>query len=578
MLAFLAFKGNLFTTTNLILWGAAILSYFLAFWINPPRLADWLAKLAAFVRRPSWSFSIDRRRLGDLLLIMGIFLIAIFFKTYQLNQVPPEMNSDHAEKLLDVIDVLNGQTRIFFPRNTGREAFQFYLITLTIKLFGTGISFLSMKIGTVLCGLLTLPFIYRLGKELGSRQAGLIALAFAGIAYWHNVISRLGLRFTLYPFFVAPTLYFLLRGLRRSNRNDFILAGAMLGIGLHSYTPIRILPLVVLTAVALYLLHRQAKGRREITIYRFFILILAALVFFLPLLRYAVDNPAMFALRAFTRLSDWERPLPGPAWIIFLKNLWNAMVMFAWNDGTVWLSSIPYRPALDMITGAFFYLGIALLIIRYTLRRHWQDLFLVLSVPLLMLPSILSLAFPEENPNLSRTAGALVPVFVIVGISIDAFLSSILKKLPPPAGQRLAWGVVIGLFILSGLQNYNLVFRQYRLIYETSSWNTSEMGRVVRAFTETMGSPDNVWHMAYPHWADSRLIGVNAGYPTKDYGILPENLSQTLNQTGAKLFLIYPNDENAVSLLQQMYPTGWLRTYNSSRPGKDFLVFLVPPE
>jgi len=41
--------------------------------------------------------------------------------------VPGEMFSDHAEKLLDVGDVLNGKLSIFFPRNSGREAIQMYL-------------------------------------------------------------------------------------------------------------------------------------------------------------------------------------------------------------------------------------------------------------------------------------------------------------------------------------------------------------------------------------------------------------------------------------------------------------------
>ena len=32
-------------------------------------------------------------------------------------------------------------------------------------------------------------------------------MAFAGIAYWPNLISRIALRFTLYPFFYAPAVY-----------------------------------------------------------------------------------------------------------------------------------------------------------------------------------------------------------------------------------------------------------------------------------------------------------------------------------------------------------------------------------
>ena len=84
-----------------------------------------------------------------------------------------------------------------------------------------------------------------------------------GIAYWPNVISRVGLRFPLYPLFVAATLLYLLRGLRSMNRNDFILSGIFLGLGLHGYSPFRIMPVVVLVAIAIFLLHRVSRGRRS---------------------------------------------------------------------------------------------------------------------------------------------------------------------------------------------------------------------------------------------------------------------------------------------------------------------------
>jgi len=58
-------------------------------------------------------------------------------------------------------------------------------------------------------------------------------------------------------------LYYLIRGLRTRNRNDFILSGIFLGIGLHGYTPMRIVPFVVVVAVGLYLLHSQSKGSRK---------------------------------------------------------------------------------------------------------------------------------------------------------------------------------------------------------------------------------------------------------------------------------------------------------------------------
>ena len=161
---------------------------------------------------------------------------------------------------------------------------------------------MSLKIGTVLCGLLTLPFIYGIGKEAGGRRAALFALLLAGVAYWPNVISRVGLRFTLYAFFTAPTLYYLLRGLRTRSRNDFLLAGLFLGLGLHGYSPFRIVPLVVVMAVLLYVLHAQSKGVRRQAFWWLAALALVSVVVFLPLLRFSIQDPELFSYRAMTRL------------------------------------------------------------------------------------------------------------------------------------------------------------------------------------------------------------------------------------------------------------------------------------
>ncbi len=572
--AFAAMGGNMFTKFNVLLWLLSIACFLRAFWLDAPRSHAWWQAGIDFIHRTEWRIVITRR----ILPLLALAALAIFFHTYRLAQVPPEMNSDHAEKLLDVYDVLHGQTHIFFTRNTGREAFQFYLTALVTKVFGTGISFLSLKIGTALASLFTLPYIYLLGKELGNRRVGLLAVAFAAIGYWPNVITRLALRFTLYPLFVAPTLYYLVRGLRTSNRNDFIMAGLMLGIGLHTYTPIRILPLVVVAAVGIYLLHRQSKGVRTQTISRLVILALVALIVFIPLLRYASQNPEMFAYRALTRLGDWERPLPAPAWQIFMKNLWNAMVMFGWDNGEVWTVSIPHRPALDVISAALLYLGMALIVLRYLRRRHWADLFILVAIPMLMLPSILSLAFPNENPVLSRTGGALVIVFIVIGIALDGLMKGIQGYLHPIRGERTVWIFSLTLLLFAGFQNYDLVFNQYYNEYLQSSWNTSEIGLVVKEFIHSIGSVDSAWVMGYPYWVDTRLVGINSGYPIKDYAMFVEQLDTTLDMPGAKLFIINLQDQVALQALRTMYPYGWLQRYASAQgENKDFYMYLVPP-
>lgn len=196
-IAFLAFGNNRFTSFNIVIWLLTIFYWLVAMWQTTPETRlRWKARKAALL---SGNWQIRFSTFG--LLLLAVIGLAVFFRVYRLAQVPSEMFSDHAEKLLDVGDVLNGQTSIFFPRNTGREALQMYLTAAIAVLCGTGLSFMSLKIGTVLAGLLTLPYMYLLGKEVGNRWVGLLALFFAGIAYWPNVISRVGLRFPLYPLF-----------------------------------------------------------------------------------------------------------------------------------------------------------------------------------------------------------------------------------------------------------------------------------------------------------------------------------------------------------------------------------------
>jgi hypothetical protein len=574
LFAFLTFGGNRFTWFNVTLWFSGLAALVYALWLPNEEDKGRLLRVREFFSRPFWKLTVSR---WSLLVVAGAAL-GLFFRVYHLAQVPPEMFSDHAEKLLDVKDVLMGQTRIFFPRNTGREAIQMYLTAGIAKYLGTGLSFISLKIGTALAGLLTLPFIYLLGKEVSNRRTGLLAMVFAGIAYWPNVISRVGLRFPLYPLFAGPVLYFIYRGLRTSNRNDFILAGLALGMGLHGYSPTRFLPFVAVAAILVYLGHRQSSGLRRQAIWYLMILALVALVVFLPLGRYALENPGTFNYRTMTRMGTLERPLPGPAWQIFLKNLWNALTMFFWSDGETWVHSVVYRPALDVVSAALLFIGTILILARYVRNRSWSDLFLLLSVPLLMMPSILSLAFPNENPSLNRTGGALVPVFVIVAYSLDSLLSSLTTQLKSFWGPRVAWGLAILLLIWSSAQNFDLVFHQYYRQFLFSSWNTTELGHVIHSFADSVGTSETAWVVPYPYWVDTRLVGINAGYPIKDFALWPEDFQQTMSDPRAKLFLLKPEDTVDIAALQEFYPDGTLTRYTSKVETKDFLLFFVPPK
>jgi hypothetical protein len=571
--AFIFFGGGRFSFFNVTFWFISILAMLFAFWQPRPDNSNWLSNVQGFLSRPEWKISLNRWTF----LVLAVAGLALFYRVYRLSEVPSQMISDHAEKLLDVSDVLSGQTKTFFVRNTGREFFQFYLTAAIILLFNTGLTHLSLKIGTVLAGLVGLYYTYRLGKDFVNPRTGLFVLAFAGIAYWPNVISRFGLRFPLYPLFYAPALYYLVHGLMTRNRNSFLISGLFLGLGLHGYSPFRVVPFVILLAVGLYLLHEQSKGFRVQAGWGLVAIVIVSFIVFLPLLSFMIENPDIVLFRAMTRVSSLERPLPDELFQVFLYNLRNSLTMFAWDDGEVWPISIPHRPVLDVVTAVLFHLGVVLVIIRYIRQRNWFDLFTLVSIPVLMMPSILSLAFPGENPSLNRSAGAIVPVFLIVGMAADGFLTALESVSSLVWNKRFAWAVGVFLLVWAAVQNYDLFFNQYRKLYDSMAWNTTEIGAVVRDFAQLTGNPDGAWLVGYPYWVDSRLVMINAGFPTRDNAIWPESFEGTLADPRPKLFILNINDSADIALLQSLYPNGTLTEYQSKYENRNFLLFAVPP-
>ncbi len=195
LLAYWMFGSGHFTWLNTPVWLLAIFFYFQAFWIPAEHSRLSLAKLAAKLRPADWRIRVTPM----LVLWITAAGLIVFFRTSQLSQVPAEMVSDHAEKLLDVLDVSHGVTPVYFTRNTGREAFQFYWTALMAGLFKTGISFMSLKIGTVLAGLLTLPYMYLLGKESGNKWVGFFAVRSVRHCLLAEYIFTAGLTFPAVP-------------------------------------------------------------------------------------------------------------------------------------------------------------------------------------------------------------------------------------------------------------------------------------------------------------------------------------------------------------------------------------------
>ena len=565
------------------------------FW---PWIASITLFLIAFIRVPAggaaafyaalraWWRGLDKR---VLLLLSAIILLATFFRFYRLSEVPAEMTSDHAEKILDVQDVLDGKWPIFFPRNTGREMFQFYLTAGIIRLTGLPNSHLSLKTGTAIFGLLAVPFTFLLGRFLYGNMTGLLATFFLAVSHWHVAITRVGLRFPFTAAFVTPLIFFLLRALKNNRRNDWLLAGLFLGVGLHTYTAMRIAPLLCAALVGLKLLldgFRKKTGKpiegTDAWTMAFwtngFLAFYLATLLLLPLIRYTLEDPQGVWIRSMSRAQgDTALTLPEAA-TQFLENLKNAMLMFNYQGDVVAVNTIPDEPVLGIVSGGLLILGLAYLVWHLLAHGDVRSAVLLICVFFLLLPSILSLAYPHENPSVVRTGGAIPFVMIMAAIPLATILLR-LRSGSFRVDEPLAALVVTSLILLAVFDNYTWYFADYDQQYRRSIWNATEMGAVLQAFEEEGGDLNQAYHIPYPHWVDTRNIGINAGHVRWNNAVNdPQTLYDHVTLPLPQIYFLNPADTGNLETLLELFPNGRIERYNSTREGKNFIIFRVPDD
>ncbi len=577
---FFAASDNTFRWPGVISWWLSVVLWLAALW-------EWPAPPAELARR-GWArlntlietrgVAVPLSRLALIFLI--VLAVGAYFRFAQLDAIPPEMTSDHVEKLLDVNDILNGKHPVFFERNTGREPLQFYFAALLIKLFDTGVSHLTLKLTGAIAGFVLLPFIYLIGRELEDENFGLWAMLLAGMSFWATTISRVGLRFPLTPLFVGPTLLFLLRGLRRGTRNDFLIAGLFMGAGLYGYSTIRVLPVVVAVAVGLFLLWPPPGHSRRQLFANALLMFATTFIVFLPLYRYAISPDNIFWYRSLTRLTNEEHAVAGSVVQIFLQNNWNALRMFNWVGDQVWVNTLPGKPSLDFISGALLVLGAAFVAARAILRRDRMAALLLIIIPVLLLPSTLSIAFPNENPSVVRAGGAIPVIFILTAYPLWLLWKRLRAVWP---GRRGLWAgrVMVGVLMVGVFSvNSDMYFRQYPAQYIGSAENASEIGAVVRDYAQSVGAYDRAWMCLHPYWVDTRAVGIYAGQvgweqvldPTR-----PDDWVRLAADPRPLLIVMHPQGQDCIAAARQYWPTGTLTLRKSARDaGHDYLLFSVP--
>ncbi len=576
LLAFLFGSDNGFNSDNVLAWLGSVAIYLYAFWQPGKSLADWKVWIDARVAAAHDILSNGIRFSMRHLLLIGVLLLAIFFYFNNLSSVPGELDSPHAEKILDVQQVLGGDRPVYFDQGLEHEPLDDYVTAVFVALTGHPLDFMVLKLVGAVLGVLLVIGVFFLTRTLFEFEVALVAAAFVAMGKWPVALARDGLAFVYTPLVLVFTLYFLVGALRFQRRNDFMMTGLMLGLGLYSSNVFRIVP--VLVALFLVLYYFFVRPRAKLYLRNSILLFVLALIVALPLVRYAIDRPATFWYDTLARLFGKSQPLTINSVGLLGANLANAALMFNWRGDGSWALNVPSDPALGLVTGGLFFLGVAYAVYRLLKRRERVYAFVLVGLAVMLVPSAINLANPDANPSAVFTSGAIPFAFILAALPVVWIARVFDRYLSRATWSRFApVGIVVLLLGAAALANYARYFLDFKQSYLQTSWNSDEIASAIRGYADSVGDTGHAWIIAYPNWVDARNVGINLGQVGWAQAIQNADAAPGMPIDNAnKLFVLSAQDQNNLVRLQQNFPNGQTRLVHARVPGHDFVLFYVP--
>jgi 4-amino-4-deoxy-L-arabinose transferase-like glycosyltransferase len=490
------------------------------------------------VRHSSWEW----------LIAVVLLLVAFWFRTYRLADVPPGLHHDDIKNVLLVEKILDGYWRVYYPENFGHEPLYHWLQALYIGLLGSGYPELRLlSVGISMAGL---ALVYALIKRLLGHKVALWTLAWQAVSLWPLFYSRRAIRGILLVPLAALSGYLFSAGLDEAARLDeghkprgrrwvaWALGGVALAACLYTYAGSRVLPLFYLLLVLyLALVDRKRLRARWRGIVLFFTV---AAVLSAPLVVYLVSHPE-------ERMEQISAPLnalrAGDARPL-VENSLRVLGMFAFIGDPHWRQYVAERPVFEPLGAILFGAGIVLALVRW---RRYGHAFILLWLPVALLPGMLS----EGAPNFLRPIAALVVVYAFPALATTALLDWLGSR-----WRRLARVAAVLLVALLGLnawrtaEGYFLRWPRHpdaRFAYSTTLLEASraldeagEMDTVVLsgllpadldpALVESFLRRDDL----EPRWADVRQALI---YPAGKRTIVMQPDHFTIDPTLLELFL-----------------------------------------
>ncbi len=463
------------------------------------------------IKRPRWEWP----------LVIGLLLIAFFFRVWLLNDVPPGLH--HDEVIIGQVaqDILRGQWAIYFTPGYGHEPLYHYGVAGMFSAIGANA--FVLRLTSAFIAMLGLAVAYRFIRLIFSPVVAIGTLVWMSISLWPVFFARVGLRGITLPLLTTLTAYFLWRALFRKDRETaeqedraksrithhasrFILPGILLGLSIYTYQASRVFP-IIFGLFLLFVFAKQWQAARRAphssvrslpvgrcTFYALRLMLvffLSALIVAAPLIYYlTVVNPS-----AESRVADLSEPLnkllagdPGEV----ISSTLATLGMFTFRGDAVPIYNLSGRPVFpEVVGGVLFIVGLLICLWRwkrpaYALMLIW---FFISLVPAMVTPF---------SPNFVRTIASWPVPFVFMGLAMSEIVQWMRRmqetrsrtqdarpKTPRHPVILSPRHLVIALLTLVLLWNAVLTFNDYFIQWPTGDyvrfWQQATWTQAVRA-------------------------------------------------------------------------------------------------
>lgn len=509
----------------------------------------------------------NKKIVWSLLLAMLIASFALRFA--DISNLPSGLYPDEAVNGMDALNAnATGQYKLFYPANNGREGLFINLQAFAVKIFGNTIP--ALKLWSAIFGTLTVLGVYLLAAELlRNRWAGIVAAYLTAFSYWAINFSRIGFRAIMLPFILSFAFYFLFKGLRTKKLADFIIAGFIYGLGLHTYIAFRVSPLVLIVLLVSLAITRKrffAEYWKHILVFAIAMFIAAAPM----LLDFFVWNPQDYSSRT-SEISVLNPAVnQGHLALTLARTFGLALAKYNfWGDQNMRQNYPPY-PLLNPITGVAFLIGFCYILFKFfhlawlRFKKKVRDekldvyVFLLAWFFVLLIPEFLA---DEGNPHALRSIGTLPVVMIIATIPIMWIIGSVRSSYGH--GFKIATlSLLIGSFVFIGLFDplkYFVFFANNPKQHEAFEANVTEEARAIAALpagTEKFVVAQSMQRIPI-EFLDEQIPNLSYYYPGEIGQIKPKN-------PAAMEIFTDNNNDGILDQLQIEFPNLKLQTVSNS--------------